>query len=211
MVDPTGPTRRAHTDGLHPHTASRTGDAEPVSTHAKPHGTAAHPGSATAFRGGSGSSTLGLPGAHHPKPHHAHAKPAHRAHRKRPRRHAARPHAHKRARARRAHAVKGAKHANQPGAVQGHAKGDFHTLVNFAQSRGFHVTSTNTGHHNVGSAHYQGRAIDVRVRDKTPAQVAAFKRDAQAHGFIVRDERSHPKGQKVWSGAHLHLEIPRRR
>ncbi len=85
--------------------------------------------------------------------------------------------------------------------------GGLQGLINFARSRGFTVTSTTGGRHNPGSAHYRGRAIDVRTRDKTPQQVEQFIRDARAAGYRVRDERRRPAGQRVWSGPHLHLEF----
>ena len=47
--------------------------------------------------------------------------------------------------------------------------------------------------------------IDVRTRDKTNAEIEAFISKFRA--ICVRDERKHPVGQKIWSGAHLHLEI----
>jgi len=80
-------------------------------------------------------------------------------------------------------------------------------LVRFAKGHGFTVTSTTGGKHNPGSAHYQGRAIDVRTRDKTDAQVDEFIRSCHANRIGVRDERKRPPRQKVWSGPHLHLEL----
>lgn len=77
----------------------------------------------------------------------------------------------------------------------------------FAESKGFHVTSTTGGKHNFGSKHYRGLAIDVRTRDKTDAQVDKFICECRQQGLIVRDERKRPANQKVWSGAHLHIEI----
>ena len=94
--------------------------------------------------------------------------------------------------------------------ADGQGARDYKDLARFAEARGFTVTSTNGGKHNTGSAHYQGRAIDVRTRDKSSAQVEQFIREARAAGFVVHDERSRPRGQKVWSGPHLHLEIARR-
>ena len=85
--------------------------------------------------------------------------------------------------------------------------GDYRELAEFARQRGFTVTSTNGGRHNPGSSHYEGRAIDVRTRDKTNAQVQQFIREARAAGYQVADERRRPPGQRVWSGPHLHLEI----
>ena len=80
-------------------------------------------------------------------------------------------------------------------------------LKNFAEACGFFVTSTTGGKHNIGSKHALGLAIDVRTRDKENAEIEAFMRKCAALGVRVRDERIKPQGQKVWSGAHLHLEI----
>jgi hypothetical protein len=79
-------------------------------------------------------------------------------------------------------------------------------LTGFAAQHGFDVTSTTGGKHNVGSKHYQGKAIDVRTRDKSPEEIAAFIAKAQQQGFRVLDERQRPAGQAVWGGPHLHLE-----
>jgi hypothetical protein len=84
-------------------------------------------------------------------------------------------------------------------------------MSRFAESRGFEVTSARDGHHNPGSAHYEGRAIDVRTRDRSPAEVEQFMREAREAGLQVRDERARPPGQGVWSGPHLHLSVPRSR
>ena len=85
-------------------------------------------------------------------------------------------------------------------------------LTLFAMERGFVVTGMNeqTGH-NPGSAHYQGRAIDVRTRGMTNEQVEALIRDARQAGYRVRDERTRPAGQRVWGGPHVHMEAPRPR
>ncbi len=83
---------------------------------------------------------------------------------------------------------------------------DWRTLEGFAEGQGFHVTSTTGGRHNSGSAHYAGRAVDVRTRDKTPEQIAALDESARAAGFVARDERTRPPGQSEWSGPHYHLE-----
>lgn len=77
----------------------------------------------------------------------------------------------------------------------------------FAESCGFVVTSTVRGQHNVGSKHALGLAIDVRTRDKENAEIERFIQRCAMLGVRVRDERKRPNGQKVWSGAHLHLEI----
>lgn len=80
------------------------------------------------------------------------------------------------------------------------------TLTDFAKGERFTITSTNKGKHNPGSAHLKNRAIDVRTRDKTNAQIDAFISRAKRRGIRVLDERRRPVGQKVWSGPHLHLE-----
>jgi hypothetical protein len=85
----------------------------------------------------------------------------------------------------------------------------YRQMERFAQEQGYGVTATTGGQHNVGSAHYEGRAVDVRTRDHTPAQVEEFMREARARGFSVRDERQRPRGQAVWSGPHVHLQVPR--
>lgn len=84
---------------------------------------------------------------------------------------------------------------------------NFHDLQWFAENYNFVVTSTTGGEHNRGSKHSLGLAIDVRTRGKAKAEIERFIRKARAIGVIVRDERNRPNGQKVWSGAHLHLEI----
>ena len=65
------------------------------------------------------------------------------------------------------------------------------------------MTSTTGGGHNTGSTHYVGRAVDVRTRDKTPAEVEMFMRRARETGASMRDGRVRPKGQKVWGGPHI--------
>lgn len=80
------------------------------------------------------------------------------------------------------------------------------SAAGFAGGQGYHVTSTTGGEHNPGSLHYQGRALDVSVRGKDPGEVKRFMAQAQAQGYVVRDERARPKGQAVWGGPHLHLE-----
>jgi hypothetical protein len=86
------------------------------------------------------------------------------------------------------------------------ASDDYRALSAFAEGHGFTVRSTTGGRHNEGSAHYAGRAVDVRTRDKTPEEVDGFMQNARDAGYIVRDERARPAGQAVWSGPHVHLE-----
>lgn len=84
---------------------------------------------------------------------------------------------------------------------------DWKDLKLFAESQGFTVTSTTGGSHNRGSKHFRGLAIDVRTRDRTSKAIELFIVKCAMLGVIVRDERAKPPRQKVWSGAHLHLEI----
>lgn len=84
---------------------------------------------------------------------------------------------------------------------------DYKDLVKKAEENSFHVTSTNGGKHNVGSKHYLGLAIDVRTRDKSGKEIVDFMNLLRGEGLIVRDERVRPPRQKVWGGAHLHIEI----
>jgi hypothetical protein len=94
---------------------------------------------------------------------------------------------------------------SQP-ATQKNTGNTLNNLTGFAGQQGFDVTSTTGGQHNTGSKHYQGKAIDVRTRDKSPEEIAAFMAKAQQQGFRVLDERQRPAGQAVWGGPHLHLE-----
>jgi hypothetical protein len=76
-------------------------------------------------------------------------------------------------------------------------------LSQFATSRGFTVTSTTGGHH-LGWAHRAGRAVDVRTRDHSTAEVNSFMGEARRAGITVIDERR--GGNSAWSGPHLHLQ-----
>jgi len=67
------------------------------------------------------------------------------------------------------------------------------------------ITSTTGGRHNVGSAHYSGGALDVGMARETPEQQEAIKAALVQAGYRVRDERSRPAGQAVWTGPHLHV------
>lgn len=85
---------------------------------------------------------------------------------------------------------------------------DFHDLVGLAEQHGFFVTSTTGGKHNSGSKHSKGLAINVRTRDRQPIECERFIKLCRDFGLTVFDERTRPKGQKVWSGAHIHIQIP---
>src|SRR5687768_2251179 len=83
-------------------------------------------------------------------------------------------------------------------------------LLNFANEQGLKLVGDSasgrvpTGGHNKGSKHYAGQAIDV---EHNGVDVDALSRAASARGFKLRDERTRPKGQKVWGGSHLHIEV----
>lgn len=79
----------------------------------------------------------------------------------------------------------------------------YRELMRFASEHGF-VTTSSTGGRHLGWAHRAGRAIDVRTRDHTNAEVNAFIRAARGNGITVIDERR--GGNSAWSGPHLHLQ-----
>ena len=81
---------------------------------------------------------------------------------------------------------------------------DHSSILAYANSRGYTYTSTTGGAHNTGSLHYLGQAIDVRTRGKS--DVEKFIKDARSLGLNVRDERTKPPNQVVWSGPHLHID-----
>jgi len=77
-----------------------------------------------------------------------------------------------------------------------------------AENMGWKVTSTIGGKHNTGSKHYQGKAIDLSVRGKSQFDVDMLTLIMQNEGYIVVDERKRPKGQRVWSAPHMHVQVP---
>lgn len=79
----------------------------------------------------------------------------------------------------------------------------FRELTRFANSHGFVVTSSTGGHH-LGWAHRAGRAVDVRTRGHSSADINSFMRAARGHGITVIDERR--GGNSAWSGPHIHLQ-----
>ncbi len=71
------------------------------------------------------------------------------------------------------------------------------------------VGSTSGGQHNPGSQHYSGNAVDIPLGDHRNIpreQQDAMKAQLESQGYRVRDERTRPPGQSVWSGPHLHVE-----
>lgn len=85
----------------------------------------------------------------------------------------------------------------------GYFSGGLRRAVSFVRGLGLQITSTTGGIHNIGSLHKMGRAIDVAPSGMTEDVMAQL----EAAGFIVRDERTRPTGQKVWTGSHFHLEF----
>jgi hypothetical protein len=89
-------------------------------------------------------------------------------------------------------------------------KDTWRVLQRKAQAAGFTVTGRNEKKgHNVGSPHYRGKAIDIRTRDHSPEAIERFMQQMRGEGYVVRDERIQPPGQEVWSGPHVHIEIPK--
>lgn len=86
---------------------------------------------------------------------------------------------------------------------------DYTEIVKIVQGMGWKVTSTTQGKHNIGSLHPKGRAVDISVRDKTDFHVATLTEVLGNLGYVVRDERVRPKGQRVWSAPHVHVALPK--
>lgn len=87
-------------------------------------------------------------------------------------------------------------------------KGVDKRLLQFAAENGLRITAGRNGKHNVGSKHYKGLAIDVSCHTLSNATIEHLKRAAHLAGLYIRDERTRPKGQAVWGGPHLHIEVP---
>lgn len=91
-------------------------------------------------------------------------------------------------------------------------------LLSDLEKLGINPSSTNTGKHNMGSKHYHGSAFDLGVNTSFGGSIKKmnefkenFERMKQKNPLYSRfrlvDETVRPKGQKVWSGAHLHIEL----
>ncbi len=82
----------------------------------------------------------------------------------------------------------------------------YKAMVRLAHKYGLQVTSTTGGKHNKGSLHARGRAIDVRTRGVSSRKLNGYMHEAKKLGYQVMDERVRPRGQKVWSGPHIHIQ-----
>ena len=83
---------------------------------------------------------------------------------------------------------------------------------------GIKPSSTVGGEHNTGSKHYHGHAFDLGLNTSFGGDMEKLRKfmrdlpDLQKRYPVLerlklRDETVRPKGQRVWSGAHLHLEL----
>lgn len=71
-----------------------------------------------------------------------------------------------------------------------------------AEKEGLSLTSTDGGHHNPGSLHYKGQAIDFDHKGITDEKINRLK---NLYGLNVHDERV--KNNPAWSGPHFHASI----
>ncbi len=79
-------------------------------------------------------------------------------------------------------------------------------MSRLARAYGLRVTAGKEGGHNKGSLHALGRAIDVGTRGVSLARLNAFVAACRRAGYRVIDERVRPRGQRVWTGPHLHVQ-----
>lgn len=89
-------------------------------------------------------------------------------------------------------------------------------VVTELRKLGLNPSSINTGQHNTGSKHYQNKAVDLGLNTTFGGNPKKMEDFIQYYNKVLKpkypnlslhDERKQPKGQKVWSGNHLHLEI----
>lgn len=89
-------------------------------------------------------------------------------------------------------------------------------VVTELRKMGLNPSSINTGQHNAGSKHYQNKAVDLGLNTTFGGNPQKMEEFIQYYNKVLKpkypnlslhDERKHPKGQKVWSGNHLHLEV----
>lgn len=86
-------------------------------------------------------------------------------------------------------------------------KDDMADALAITAKYGLVVTSGKDGKHNAGSSHPSGGGFDVRTNGVPDAVIQTWAREMRAAGYFVKDERSRPAGQKVWSGAHMHVGL----
>ena len=88
-------------------------------------------------------------------------------------------------------------------------------VVEYFKSMGLNPSSVDTGTHNVGSKHYEGKAVDLGLNTTFGGDLTKmyqFKQwfDTKGKelfpGLKLIDETKRPEGQQEWSGAHLHLQ-----
>ena len=90
-------------------------------------------------------------------------------------------------------------------------------VLNTLSQLGLKPSSVNTGEHSPNSRHYHNKAVDLglnttfggdqRKMDVFYQYLQSPEGQKMFPGVKVRDERTRPNGQKVWSGSHLHLEL----
>lgn len=100
---------------------------------------------------------------------------------------------------------------------QNQANRPIQSVVDQLTLLGLKPSSIDSGTHNVGSKHYEGKAVDLGLNttfggDKNKMdEFYQFLNSPEGKkrfpNVKVRDERNKPKDQQVWSGSHLHLEI----
>lgn len=91
------------------------------------------------------------------------------------------------------------------------------SVVSQLEAMGIKPSSVTGGQHNVGSKHYEGKALDLGINTsfggdaKKMDEFYQYLQSPQGKqkfpNVKVIDERVRPAGQKVWSNPHLHLEI----
>jgi hypothetical protein len=90
------------------------------------------------------------------------------------------------------------------------------SVVSYLSEKGYMPSSVDSGHHNEGSKHYTGSALDLGLNttfkgDRTAMQeFLNFYQNNLKEKFPslkLKDERVKPINQKVWSGSHFHLEL----
>lgn len=89
-------------------------------------------------------------------------------------------------------------------------------IVEHLRQLGYKPSSVDSGKHNVGSKHGRGLAVDLGINTTFGGDSKKMqnfldneypKLKQMYPNLKLIDERNHPKGQKVWSGSHYHLEI----